>query len=130
MVYHHYQDADDINGYTSNFVKTKGIVLSDGDVKNYNNECNQSKDGFTYNETISYLDRSKKEINCYYDRNESVSVTFDSKDLNNIKTNLSDFALTLTPNTSKDVATTTINLSSPGTHTYRYGQEIVLTISG
>ena len=130
MVYHHYQDADDINGYTSNFVETTGIVLSFGDVTNYNNKCNQSKDGFTYNRTISYLDRSKKEINCYYDRNESVSVTFDSKDLNNIKTNLSDFALTLTPNTSKDVATTTINLSSPGTHTYRYGQEIVLTISG
>ena len=132
MVYHHYQDADDINGYTSNFVKTKGIVLSDGDYTNYNNECNQSKDGFTYNETISYLDRSKKEINCYYDRNESVLVTFDSADLNNIKTksSLSNFALTLTPNTSKDVATTTINLSSPGTHTYRHGQEIVLTISG
>ena len=131
-VYHHYQDADDINGYTANFVKTIGIVLSVGDDKNYNNECNQSKDGFTYNKTISYLDRSKKEINCYYDRNESVSVTFDSKDLNNIKTksSLSNFALTLTPNTSKDVATTTINLSSPGTHTYRHGQEIVLTISG
>ena len=129
-VYHHYQDADDINGYTADFVKTIGIVLSVGDDKNYNNECNQSKDGFTYNKTISYLDRSKKEINCYYDRNESVSVTFDSKDLNNIKTNLSDFALTLTPNTSKDVATTTINLSSSGTHTYRHGQEIVLTISG
>ena len=131
-VYHHFQDADDINGYTANFVKTIGIVLSVGDDKNYNNECNQSKDGFTYNKTISYLDRSKKEINCYYDRNESVSVTFDSKDLNNIKTksSLSNFALTLTPNTSKDVATTTINLSSPGTHTYRYGQEIVLTISG
>ena len=78
------------------------------------------------------MDRSKKEINCYYDRNESVSVTFDSTDLNNIKTksSLSNFALTLTPNTSKDVATTTINLSSPGTHTYRHGQEIVLTISG
>ena len=132
MVYHHYQDADDINGYTSNFVKTKGIVLSDGDYTNYNNECNQSKDGFTYNETISYLDRSKKEINCYYDRNESVSVTFDSTNLNNIKTksSLTDFTLNLTPNTSKDVATTTINLSSPGTHTYRHGQEIVLTISG
>ena len=131
-VYHHYQDADDINGYTANFVKTIGIVLSVGDDKNYNNECNQSKDGFTYNKTISYLDRSKKEINCYYDRNESVSVTFDSKDLNNIKTksSLSNFALTLTPNTSKDVATTTINLSSSGTHTYRHGQEIVLTISG
>ena len=131
-VYHHYQDTDDINGYTADFVKTIGIVLSVGDDKNYNNECNQSKDGFTYNKTISYLDRSKKEINCYYDRNESVSVTFDSKDLNNIKTksSLSNFALTLTPNTSKDVATTTINLSSPGTHTYRYGQEIVLTISG
>ena len=132
MVYHHYQDADDINGYTAVFVKTIGIVLSVGDDKNYNNECNQSKDGFTYNKTISYLDRSKKEINCYYDRNESVSVTFDSTNLNNIKTksSLTNFALTLTPNTSKDVATTTINLSSPGTHTYRYGQEIVLTISG
>ena len=132
MVYHHYQDADDINGYTSNFVETTGIVLSFGDYTNYNNKCNQSKDGFTYNKTISYLDRSKKEINCYYDRNESVSVTFDSTDLNNIKTksSLSNFALTLTPNTSKDVATTTINLSSPGTHTYRHGQEIVLTISG
>ena len=132
MVYHHYQDADDINGYTADFVKTTGIVLSVGDDKNYNNECNQSKDGFTYNRTISYLDRSKKEINCYYDRNESVSVTFDSTDLNNIKkkSSLSNFALTLTPNTSKDVATTTINLSSPGTHTYRHGQEIVLTISG
>ena len=132
MVYHHYQDADDINGYTSNFVETTGIVLSFGDYTNYNNKCNQSKDGFTYNKTISYLDRSKKEINCYYDRNESVSVTFASTDLNNIKTksSLSNFALTLTPNTSKDVATTTINLSSPGTHTYRHGQEIVLTISG
>ncbi len=132
MVYHHYQDADDINGYTAVFVKTIGIVLSVGDDKNYNNECNQSKDGFTYNKTISYLDRSKKEINCYYDRNESVSVTFDSTNLNNIKTksSLTNFALTLTPNTSKDVATTTINLSSPGTHTYRHGQEIVLTING
>ena len=132
MVYHHYQDADDINGYTADFVETTGIVLSVGDDTNYNNKCNQSKDGFTYNKTISYLDRSKKEINCYYDRNESVSVTFDSTDLNNIKTksSLSNFALTLTPNTSKDVATTTINLSSPGTHTYRHGQEIVLTISG
>ena len=132
MVYHHYQDADDINGYTAYFVETTGIVLSVGDDTNYNNKCNQSKDGFTYNKTISYLDRSKKEINCYYDRNESVSVTFDSTDLNNIKkkSSLSNFALTLTPNTSKDVATTTINLSSPGTHTYRHGQEIVLTISG
>ena len=132
MVYHHYQDADDINGYTADFVETTGIVLSVGDDTNYNNKCNQSKDGFTYNKTISYLDRSKKEINCYYDRNESLSVTFDSTDLNNIKTksSLSNFALTLTPNTSKDVATTTINLSSPGTHTYRHGQEIVLTISG
>ena len=132
MVYHHYQDADDINGYTADFVETTGIVLSVGDDTNYNNKCNQSKDGFTYNKTISYLDRSKKEINCYYDRNESVSVTFASTDLNNIKTksSLSNFALTLTPNTSKDVATTTINLSSPGTHTYRHGQEIVLTISG
>ena len=132
MVYHHYQDADDINGYTADFVETTAIVLSVGDDTNYNNKCNQSKDGFTYNKTISYLDRSKKEINCYYDRNESVSVTFASTDLNNIKTksSLSNFALTLTPNTSKDVATTTINLSSPGTHTYRHGQEIVLTISG
>ena len=133
-VYHHYQDADDINGYTADFVKTIGIVLSVGDDKNYNNECNQSKDGFTYNKTISYLDRSKKEINCYYDRNESVSVTFDSKDLNNIKTksSLSNFALTLTPNNSKDVSTSIIDLSSSTSrsHTYRYGQEIVLTISG
>ena len=133
-VYHHYQDADDINGYTADFVKTIGIVLSVGDDKNYNNECNQSKDGFTYNKTISYLDRSKKEINCYYDRNESVSVTFDSKDLNNIKTksSLSNFALTLTPNNSKDVSASIIDLSSSTSrsHTYRYGQEIVLTISG
>ena len=131
-VYHHYQDADDINGYTADFVKTIGVVLSVGDDTNYNNECNQTKDGFTYNKTISYLDRSKKEINCYYDRNESVSVTFDSTALNNIKTksSLTNFTLKLTPNTSKDVATTTISLSSPGNHTYRRGQEIVLTISG
>ena len=130
-VYNHYQDADDINGYTADFVKTIEIVLSVGDDINYNNECNQSKDGFTYNKTISYLDRGKREINCYYDRNESVLVEFDAT-LNNINTNsgLSNFVLTLTPNTSKDVATTTINLSSPGTHTYRHGQEIVLTISG
>ena len=131
-VYHHYQDADDINGYTAKYIGTTGVVLSVGDDNNYNNECNKTPTGFTYNKTISYLDRSKKEINCYYDRNESVSVTFDSTDLNNIKkkSSLSNFALTLTPNTSKDVATTTINLSSPGTHTYRHGQEIVLTISG
>ena len=132
MVYHHYQDADDINGYTADFVKTIGVVLSVGDDTNYNNECNQSKDGFTYNKAISYLDRSKKEINCYYDRNENISVTFDSTGLNNIKTksSLTNFILKLTPNTSKDVSTTTISLSSPGTHTYRHGQEIVLTISG
>ena len=130
-VYNHYQDADDINGYTADFVKTIEIVLSVGDDTNYNNVCNQSKDGFTYNKTISYLDRSKREINCYYDRSESVLVEFDAT-LNNINTNssLSNFVLKLTPNTSKDVATTTINLSRPGTHKYRHGQEIVLTISG
>ena len=135
-VYHHYQDADDINGYTAKYIGTTGVVLSVGDDNNYNNECNKTPTGFTYNKTISYLDRSKKEINCYYDRNESVTVTFDSTNdstnLNHIKTksSLTDFTLNLTPNTSKDVATTTINLSSPGTHTYRHGQEIVLTISG
>ena len=130
-VYNHYQDADDINGYTVDSVKTNEIVLSVGDDTNYNNVCNQSKDGFTYNKTISYLDRSKREINCYYDRSESVLVEFDAT-LNNINTNssLSNFVLKLTPNTSKDVATTTINLSRPGTHKYRHGQEIVLTISG
>lgn len=142
-VYYHYQDADDINGYTTELDPTPAKIelpansesSSDNrDVINYKNICGKkgNPDNFTYNSTISYLDRSKKEINCYYDRNESVSVTFDSTALNNIKTksSLTNFTLKLTPNTSKDVATTTISLSSPGTHTYRRGQEIVLTISG
>lgn len=127
-VYHHYQDADDINGYTAKYIKTIGVVLSVGDDNNYNAECNKTLAGFTYNKNISYLDRSKKEINCYFDRDESVTVTFDEK-LKNIKSNLGNFKIELTPNNSKDVASSSV-LDNIIVRKYRSGQEIVLKITG
>ena len=119
-VYNHYQDADDINGYTVDSVKTNEIVLSVGDDTNYNNVCNQSKDGFTYNKTISYLDRSKREINCYYDR-ELVSVTFDKSD--SYVT-----GVTVAPTDNNSVGSTSI--TSTTTYKYRYGQEVFMKING
>ena len=121
MVYNHYQDANDGNGYTAEYIETIGIVLSLGDDTNYDNVCSKkSIDHFTYNKYISYLDRSKKEINCYFDR-ELVSVTFDKSD--SYVT-----GVTVAPKDNNSVGSTSI--TSTTTYKYRYGQEILMKING
>ena len=134
MVYHHYQDADDINGYSSVLISNDEPVNDSFTESNLlATYCDATVGIYKYVSTISFYNSSNHEINCYYDRSESVLVEFDAT-LNNIKTksSLSNFALTLTPNNSKDVSASIIDLSSSTSrsHTYRYGQEIVLTISG
>ena len=134
MIYHHYQDADDINGYSSVLISNDEPVNDSFTESNLlATYCDATVGIYKYVSTISFYNSSNHEINCYYDRSESVLVEFDAT-LNNIKTksSLSNFALTLTPNNSKDVSASIIDLSSSTSrsHTYRYGQEIVLTISG
>ena len=120
-VYNHYQDANDGNGYTAEYIETIGIVLSLGDDTNYDNVCSKkSIDHFTYNKYISYLDRSKKEINCYFDR-ELVSVTFDKSD--SYVT-----GVTVAPTDNNSVGSTSI--TSTTTYKYRYGQEVFMKING
>ena len=120
-VYNHYQDANDGNGYTAEYIETVGIVLSLGDDTNYDNVCSKkSIDHFTYNKYISYLDRSKKEINCYFDR-ELVSVTFDKSD--SYVT-----GVTVAPTDNNIVESTSI--TSTTTYKYRYGQEVFMKING
>ena len=120
-VYNHYQDANDGNGYTAEYIETVGIVLSLGDDTNYDNVCSKkSIDHFTYNKYISYLDRSKKEINCYFDR-ELVSVTFDKSD--SYVT-----GVTVAPTDNNSVGSTSI--TSTTTYKYRYGQEVFMKING
>ena len=121
MVYNHYQDANDGNGYTAEYIETVGIVLSLGDDTNYDNVCSKkSIDHFTYNKYISYLDRSRKEINCYFDR-ELVSVTFDKSD--SYVT-----GVTVAPTDNNSVGSTSI--TSTTTYKYRYGQEVFMKING
>ena len=120
-VYNHYQDANDGYGYTAEYIETIGIVLSLGDDTNYDNVCRKkSIDHFTYNKNISYLDRSKKEINCYFDR-ELVSVTFDKSD--SYVT-----GVTVAPTNNNSVGSTSI--TSTTTYKYRYGQEVFMKING
>ena len=120
-VYNHYQDANDGYGYTAEYIETIGIVLSFGDDTNYDNVCRKkSIDHFTYNKNISYLDRSKKEINCYFDR-ELVSVTFDKSD--SYVT-----GVTVAPTNNNSVGSTSI--TSTTTYKYRYGQEVFMKING
>ena len=119
-VYNHYQDADDGNGYTAEYIETIGIVLSFGD-DTIDNVCSKkSIDHFTYNKNISYLDRSTKEINCYFDR-ELVSVTFDKNDSNVT-------GVTVAPTDNNSVGSTSI--TSTTTYKYRYGQEVFMKING
>ena len=120
-VYNHYQDANDGDGYTAEYIETIGIVLSLGDDTNYDNVCRKkSIDHFTYNKNISYLDRSKKEINCYFDR-ELVSVTFDKSDSYIT-------GVTVAPTNNNSVKSTSITTTT--TYKYRYGQEIFMKING
>ena len=120
-VYNHYQDANDGDGYTAEYIETIGIVLSLGDDTNYDNVCRKkSIDHFTYNKNISYLDRSKKEINCYFDR-ELVSVTFDKSDSYIT-------GVTVAPTNNNSVESTSITTTT--TYKYRYGQEIFMKING
>ncbi|MBP3444598.1 MAG: type II secretion system protein [Bacilli bacterium] len=120
-VYNHYQDANDGDGYTAEYIETIGIVLSLGDDTNFDNVCRKkSIDHFTYNKNISYLDRSKKEINCYFDR-ELVSVTFDKSDSYIT-------GVTVAPTNNNSVKSTSITTTT--TYKYRYGQEIFMKING
>lgn len=121
-VYNHYQDADDGNGFTTKYINTVGIVLSTGDNANYSNICSSQsvEDYYTYNSALGYLDRSKKEINCYFERKE-VSVTFDKSD-----SYVS--GVTIVPTNSSTVGNTSLTATS--TYKYRYGQEILMKING
>ena len=121
-IYNHYQDADDANGFTTKYINTVGIVLSTGDNTNYSNICSSQsvEDYYTYNSALGYLDRSKKEINCYFERKE-VSVTFDKSD-----SYIS--GVTIVPTNSSTVGNT--SLTETATYKYRYGQEILMKING
>lgn len=66
-VYHHYQDSNNINGYTILELKDINVVLSIGDSANVTNFCSmEGKNGYYLFNAVSYLDRSKNEINCYF----------------------------------------------------------------
>ena len=69
-LYNHYQDSNNINGYTILELKDINVVLSLGDSANITNFCSkEGKNGYTYYSAPSYIDRSKKEINCYFNLN-------------------------------------------------------------
>ena len=66
-LYNHYQDSNNINGYTILELKDINVVLSLGDSANVSNFCSkEGKNGYYLLNAVSYLDRSKNEINCYF----------------------------------------------------------------
>ena len=66
-LYNHYQDSNNINGYTILELKDINVVLSLGDSANVTNFCSkEGKNGYYLLNAVSYLDRSKNEINCYF----------------------------------------------------------------
>ena len=130
-IYYHYQDANDGNGYsvlkkyTTNISLPANYDSSDPDLTNRDLinskkicESENVLTHFTYNNAISYLDRSKSEINCYFDR-ELVSVTFDKSD--SYVT-----GVTVAPTDNNSVGSTSI--TSTTTYKYRYGQEVFMKI--
>ena len=132
-IYYHYQDANDGNGYsvlknyTSNISLPANYDSSDPDSTNRDLinskkicESESVASHYTYNNNLSYLDRSKKEINCYFDR-ELVSVTFDKSD--SYVT-----GVTVAPTDNNSVGSTSI--TSTTTYKYRYGQEVFMKING
>ena len=132
-IYYHYQDANDGNGYsvlknyTTNISLPANYDSSDPDSTNRDLinskkicESESVASHYTYNNNLSYLDRSKKEINCYFDR-ELVSVTFDKSD--SYVT-----GVTVAPTDNNSVGSTSI--TSTTTYKYRYGQEVFMKING
>ena len=132
-IYYHYQDANDGNGYSVLKNYTTNISLpanydsidpdsTNRDLINSKKICESESVAlhYTYNNNLSYLDRSKKEINCYFDR-ELVSVTFDKSD--SYVT-----GVTVAPTDNNSVGSTSI--TSTTTYKYRYGQEVFMKING
>ena len=132
-IYYHYQDANDGNGYSILKKYTTNISLpanyDSSDPDSTNRDLINSKKicesesvalHYTYNNNLSYLDRSKKEINCYFDR-ELVSVTFDKSD--SYVT-----GVTVAPTNNNSVKSTSITTTT--TYKYRYGQEVFMKING
>jgi len=70
-VYNHYQDADNVNGFTSELADPVTISMTVDDDINRNNICSKqdNKGTHTLKTAISYLESSRKEINCYFIRN-------------------------------------------------------------
>ena len=73
MVYHHYQDADDINGYSSVLISNDEPVNDSVTESNLlATYCDATVGIYKYVSAISFYNSSNYEINCYYDRIESV----------------------------------------------------------
>ena len=124
-VYNHYQNTDNGDGYSTEYIGLEEVVLSKGDIGNAKAICENSKylnnknNTFNYNDNISYLVRDIHEINCYYDR-KLVTVNFD-------KSNIHINSITISPDSH---SLYTSNKISEGqvTRQYRYGQNIIMRI--
>ena len=117
-VYNHYQNTDNKDGYSTEYIGLEEVVLSKGDIGNAKAICENSKylntknSTFNYNDNISYLVRDIHEINCYYDR-ATVKLKY------NIDSNISSFGYAPTNN----------NETNNNEVEYRYGQNIILKIN-
>ena len=130
-VYYHLQDADNANGYTSSLNGKETISLpanyDDNDPDDEQRDIiNAAKycivpEHYTYNKEASYLDRSTKELNCYYDR-DIVKVTFILSD-----TNIT--GLTIVPK-RYDSINKDDNVIITNSYSYRFGQEVIMKING
>ena len=117
-VYNHYQNTDNKDGYTTEYIGLEEVVLSKGDIGNAKAICENSKylntknNTFNYNDNISYLVRDFHEINCFYDR-ATVKLKY------NIDSNISLFGYAPVNN----------NETNNNEVEYRYGQNIILKIN-
>ena len=117
-VYNHYQNTDNKDGYTTEYIGLEKVVLSKGDIGNAKAICENSKylntknNTFNYNDNISYLVRDFHEINCFYDR-ATVKLKY------NIDSNISSFGYAPVNN----------NETNNNEVEYRYGQNIILKIN-
>ena len=124
-VYNHYQNADNLDGYTTELIKDEEeVTLSNGDKDNSKIVCekygNTKDETFKYNNVNSYLVRDKKEINCYYDRNLK-TVTFNKTD-DKIK------SISISPNSYNLYNYNKLSENKDENHQYRYGQNIIMRI--
>ena len=62
---------DNVNGFTSELADPVTIYMTKKDDINRDEVCNSQvgKSTHTFKKAISYLDSSRKEINCYFERN-------------------------------------------------------------